>query len=246
MDVAVDKEGIIESVQPRKTQLVRPFVSNMDAIVIVLAPLPKPDMLLVDKLIIGASENGITPIICVNKADMIGADKIAQEVAEDYKDIAEISVISTQTYQGVGALMEKISGKFVCLAGQSAVGKSSLINCILGEDKMKTGGLSKYDRGRNTTRHIEIITLGDGTKIADTCGFNKLELPLFDPSNLSEYYADFDEYAQKCKFRGCNHYKEEDCAVKRAVEDGKIALGRYDRYLKLFTHVEKRWNRRFE
>lgn len=247
VNIAVDKEGIIESVEPRKTQLVRPYVSNMECIVIVLAPLPKPDMMLVDKLIIGAAENGIVPIICVNKADMEGADKVAEEVASDYKDEADILVISTQTNQGIPEFMDKIKGKYVCLAGQSAVGKSSLINCILGSDKQLTGDLSKKgDRGKNTTRHIEIITLADGTKIADTCGFNKLELPLFEPSRLSTYYAEFDEYADKCKFRGCNHYKESDCAVKRAVEEGKIAKSRYDRYIALFSHIESRWNRRYD
>ncbi len=247
VDILVDKEGIIENVQPRKTQLVRPYVSNMDGIVIVLAPLPKPDMMLVDKLIIGATENGIQPIICVNKADMEGADRIAEEVASDYKDIADIMIISTHTGQGIDELMKKIKGKFICLAGQSAVGKSSLINSIIGEDKLKTGDLSKKcDRGKNTTRHIEIITLDDGTKIADTCGFNKLEIPLFDPSRLSTYYTDFDDYAAECKFRGCNHYKESDCAVKRAVEEGKIAKSRYERYLQLFIHVENRWNKRYD
>lgn len=247
VDIAYDKEGIIEGVEPRKTQLVRPFVSNMDCIVIVLAPLPKPDMMLVDKLIIGAAENGITPIICVNKADMEGADKVAEDVANDYKDEADILVISTQTNQGIDELIDKIKGKYVCLAGQSAVGKSSLINCILGADRQRTGDLSKKgDRGKNTTRHIEIITLEDGTKIADTCGFNKLELPLFEPSRLSSYYTDFDEYAQNCRFRGCNHYKETDCAVKRAVEEGKIAKSRYERYVTLFAHIENRWNKRFD
>ncbi len=247
VDIVLDKEGIIEGVHPRKTQLVRPFVSNMDGIVIVLAPVPKPDMMLVDKLIIGATENGIQPIICINKADMQGADKIAQDVANDYKDIADILVISTQSGQGIDLLMEKIKGKYVCLAGQSAVGKSSLINCIMGEDKLKTGDLSKKgDRGKNTTRHIEIITLQNGTQIADTCGFNKLEIPLFNPSRLSTYYTDFDEYAPDCKFRCCNHYKESDCAVKKAVEEGKIAKNRYERYLQLFIHVEKRWNKRYD
>ena len=216
VDIVLDKEGIIEGVHSRKTQLVRPFVSNMDGIVIVLAPVPKPDMMLVDKLIIGATENGIQPIICINKADMQGADKIAQDVANDYKDIADILVISTQSGQGIDLLMEKIKGKYVCLAGQSAVGKSSLINCIMGEDKLKTGDLSKKgDRGKNTTRHIEIITLQNGTQIADTCGFNKLEIPLFNPSRLSTYYTDFDEYTPDCKFRCCNHYKESDCQSKR-------------------------------
>ncbi|MEG2274613.1 MAG: ribosome small subunit-dependent GTPase A, partial [Clostridia bacterium] len=186
VDIVVDKEGVIEVLHPRKSQLVRPYVSNIDGIVIILAPLPKPDMLLADKLIIGAIEQGITPIVCINKSDLVGADKVVQEVVSDYEGLAKIIVISAQTGQGIAQLLQEISGKYFCLAGQSAVGKSSLINCIYGEIKMKVGELSaKGERGQNTTRHVEILELDDGTKIADTCGFNMLEMPLFDPNKLA-------------------------------------------------------------
>ncbi len=247
VDIVVDKEGIIENVRPRKSQLVRPYVSNIDGIVIVLAPLPKPDMLLVDKLIIGSVEQDITPIICVNKADLQGVDQVVEQVVKDYESLAKIIVISTQTGQGIDQLKAEIQGKYVCLAGQSAVGKSSLINTILGFDKMKTDGLSaKGDRGKNTTRHIEIIELDDGTKIADTCGFNMLEMPLFDPSHLSSYYVDFEEFLIQCKFKGCNHDQEEICGVKKAVQEGKLSQQRYDRYLQLYKDIKKRWERRYD
>lgn len=242
----VDKEGIIEEVEPRKTALVRPYVANMEAIVIVLAPLPKPDMLLVDKLIIGAIEQEVEPIICVNKADIEGCEDVVKNVVADYEGLAKILVISTKSKQGIDELLSDIKGKYICLAGQSAVGKSSLINCILGEYRMKTDGLSvKGDRGKNTTRHVEIIQLEDGTKIADTCGFNMLEMPLFDPSNLSSYYVDFDEYLSGCKFKGCNHFLESTCGVKKAVEQGKLSLERYDRYKQLYEDTKKRWEKRY-
>lgn len=247
VEVVLDKEGIIEAIRPRKSSLVRPYVSNMDTLAIILAPIPKPDMLLVDKLIIGALEQDVDPVIVINKADLSGADDIADEVARDYREMAEIMVISTHSGQGIEAFCERVKGRYVCLAGQSAVGKSSLINAIFGEEKMRTGELSlKTDRGKNTTRHVEIMQTPDGTRIADTCGFNMLEMPVFDPTHLKSYYVDFDEYADACKYRKCCHDREEDCGIKKAVEEGKISAGRYERYLRLYRDTIKRWNRRYE
>ncbi|MGN0771053.1 MAG: ribosome small subunit-dependent GTPase A [Christensenellales bacterium] len=247
VSVVVDKEGIIEEILPRKSMLVRPYVSNIETIVIVLAPLPKPDMVLVDKLIIGALQQDVEPVICVNKADMEGADEILQQVVKDYEGMADIMIISTQTGQGLDELMQKIKGKYVCLAGQSAVGKSSLVNTISGQQKMKVGELSKKgDKGKNTTRHVEIIELEDGTKIADTCGFSMLEMPLIDPATLAGYYTDFDEFAEDCKFRSCTHSDEEVCGVKSAVEQGRLSKERYDRYLRLYKDVKRRWEKRYD
>lgn len=247
VDLTVDKEGVIEQVRPRASALVRPYVSNMDALVIVVAPSPKPDMLLADKLIIGASEQDVDTLVCVNKADMEQAEDVAREVARDYESLADIAVISTQTGQGIEALTRWMRGRFVCLAGQSAVGKSSLINAIVGQTRMRTGDLSaKGGRGKNTTRHIEIVELADGTKIADTCGFNMLEMPLFDPARLRGYYTDFDDFAQECRYRGCCHDSEEDCGVKRAVREGRLSETRYERYLRLYRDIKQRWNKRYE
>lgn len=224
----------------------RPYVSNIDGIVILLAPIPKPDMLLCDKLIIGAIEQGIRPIVCVNKADLEGAKALIEDVVNDYKDLAKIIVISTVTKQGINELLQEISGQYFCFAGQSAVGKSSLINCIFGEIRMRVGELSaKGARGQNTTRHIEILELDDGTRIADTCGFNMLEMPKIDPNNLPSYYVDFDDYAKDCKFRGCAHFQEEHCGVKKAVADGKISHERYDRYIKLYKDIKEKWENRY-
>lgn len=247
VEVMMDKEGVIEKVLPRKSMLVRPYVSNIDKIVIVLAPIPRPDMLLVDKLIIGAIEQDIEPIICINKADLQGVEDVVKDVVKDYESMATILPISTHTGQGIDDLIDMVRGSYVCLAGQSAVGKSSLINYILGENKMKVGELSKKgDRGKNTTRHIEIMELNDGTKIADTCGFSMLEMPLVEPSKLASYYTDFDEFASGCKFRSCTHSDEEICGVKQAVLDGKLSKARYDRYLTLFKDTKKRWERRYD
>lgn len=247
VEITADTEGVIERIQPRKSALARPYVSNMDVLVIVVAPLPKPDMLLVDKLLIGALEQDIETILCINKADMEQADAVIAEIGRDYASLAQIRVVSTRTGQGVDELLAQLQGKFVCLAGQSAVGKSSLINAIFGEERCRTGDLSaKGGRGKNTTRHVEILHLPDGTRIADTCGFNMLEMPLFDPTHLRGYYTDFDEYAEQCRFRGCCHDKEQDCGVKRAAQQGQISQERYGRYLRLYQDIQKRWNKRYE
>lgn len=243
--INADKEGIIEEVLPRKSQLIRPYVANMDTVVIVLAPVPKPNMLLVDKLIVGACEQNVTPIICINKADLKGCDEIAFEIKKDFEGLADIIMLSASDGSGIEELKQAIKGKFVCLAGQSAVGKSSILNALTGDTTMEVGELSrKSQTGKQTTRHIEIFELDD-CSIADTCGFTRLEMPLFEPAVLKSYYTDFEEFAKGCRFITCNHFNEEDCGVKRAVAEGKLSKERYDRYAVLFEDASKRWNNRF-
>ena len=112
---------------------------------------------------------------------------------------------------------------------------------------MKVGDLSKKgERGKNTTRHVEIIELDDGTKIADTCGFSMLEMPLVDPMSLHGYYTDFDEFAVDCRFRSCTHSDEEVCGVKTAVEQGKLSRDRYERYIRLYKDIKRRWEKRYD
>ncbi len=240
-------EGIIEKINPRKSQLIRPYVSNIDGIIIVVSPIPEPNFLLIDKLIIGAVEQQITPIICVNKPSLDGYKDLVKRINKDYSTLADIIEIDALTGKGSTILREKIKGKFFALAGQSAVGKSTFINQMIGKDIMETGEVSKHnEKGRNITRHIEIIKFEDGTKIADTCGFDKLMMPVTDPANLATYFVDFDEFVSGCKFKMCRHVDEEICGVKKAVKDGKLSKDRYDRYVKLYLESQKRWNTRYD
>ena len=118
---------------------------------------------------------------------------------------------------------------------------------MIGKDIMETGEVSQHnEKGRNITRHIEIIKFEDGTKIADTCGFDKLQMPVADPANLATYFVDFDEFVSGCKFKMCRHVDEEVCGVKNAVKQGKLSKDRYDRYVKLYTESQKRWNSRYD
>lgn len=236
--------GVIEEVFPRKNCLIRPNISNLDSIVICIAPLPKPDFTLVDKLLINCLSEGIEPILCINKSDIADSGFI-QCVHSNYDGLAEIVEVSTYDGSGIDKLLSLLSDKYVCFSGQSAVGKSSIINKFFGDERLAVGELStKSERGKHCTRHIEIFEYGD-IRIADTCGFSSLELPCIEPSTLSTYFSDFDEYADKCKFRGCNHIKEPGCAVVNAVQNGNIDNARYDRYIKLYNECDKQWRNRY-
>lgn len=239
-------KGAIEKVLPRKNKITRPYITNIDMIVICIAPVPKPDFFLVDKLLINCIKQNITPILCVNKIDLID-DDFKQNVENSYKDLCDIVYVSAYTKQGIAELIELIKGQYVSMAGQSAVGKSSIINAITGEHTLEIGALSrKIERGRHTTRAVEIFDIGYGIRLADTCGFSVLQLEDFDPNELSGYYTDFDEFAINCKYRGCNHINEPECAVKKAVEEGKLSADRYNRYVALYNELLKNWRKRYD
>lgn len=240
-------ERVIEEVKKRKSQMIRPFVSNMDGIVIILAPIPEPNFLLVDKLIYGAIEQEIDVIICINKADLDGYKELCDQVRSDYGKVASILEICAKDGKGIAELLDLIKGKFYAFAGQSAVGKSSFINVIFDREVMQTGEISrKNEKGKNTTRHVEILEVDETTKIADTCGFDKLEMPPFDPRHFASYFTDFDDYVKDCKFlNSCRHIDEKECGVKKAVEEGLISKDRYNRYRKLYEEIEKKWKNRW-
>ncbi len=242
------KEGVIEKVKTRTSQLIRPYVSNIDGIIIVVSPIPEPNFLLIDKLIIGAVAQSIKAIICVNKPDLDGFTKLVERVKTDYSTLATVLEIDALKGKGSDELKSLVKGKFYALAGQSAVGKSTFINTMIGQEVMETGEISSHsERGKNTTRHVEIIKLEDGTKIADTCGFDKLMMPVADPAELASYFVDFDEYVPNCKFKGsCRHVDEDVCGVKDAVNKGLLSKDRYDRYLQLYKESIQRWNKRYD
>lgn len=245
--VFVDDDGfpVIEKLEPRESMLVRPYVSNIDGIIIVLAVKPRPDFLLADKMIVGCVQQQLDAIVCVNKCDLDGSGELVAKVKTEYGAIADVVPVCAEDGTGMQVVREMIKGRFFCLAGQSAVGKSSMINALFGGERMAVGGLSKNLRGRHTTRHVEIIEFKDGTKIADTCGFSRYEIPLVDPATLAGCYVDFDDYREQCRFRGCTHTVEECCGVKEAVAEGKLPKERYDRYLQLYEEMSKRWEKRY-
>ena len=237
-------DAVIDVVKPRVNQLVRPFVANVDSALIVVAKEPEPDMLLIDKIIINCHLEGIKPVLIYNKADLATEEEIEKLFAPyiDYMDCVKVSALEKK---GLEELRPYIENKVVCFAGQSAVGKTSLLNAIL-DLNLKTDGLSaKIKRGKNTTRHVEIYEALGGD-VMDTCGFSMLSIVSINPEELIYYYPDFIEYQDNCRFKSCTHREEPDCAVKKAVEEGKISKERYQRYLDIYGEIDEHKRRQYD
>lgn len=235
-------DGVIESVYPRKNCMIRPYIANLDVLFIVIAPLPEPDFNLVEKLLLNCHEQKITPVILYNKSDIAVNP---EQILKPYEAGVTTFIVSAKTGSNIKALSEFIGGRLVCFCGQSAVGKSSIINA-LGGKKLETGELSrKIKRGKNTTRHVEIYDLPNG-RIADTCGFSVMESIDINPEELVYYYDEFLALQCGCRFANCTHTKEPGCAVKKALEDGKINAVRYDRYVKLYNELAERRKKKYE
>lgn len=239
-----DDDGWIEEILPRKSELIRPSVANADMLMLVVASVPQPDMLLVDKLILRAERGGMTPAICVNKVDL--GEELAQRIAAEYAG-TELRVfsVSARTGEGIDALREAMRGKVTCLAGQSAVGKSSLLNALFGLN-LETGGLSrKTERGRHTTRRAEMMAL-DGSFVLDTPGFSLLELETdMEPQEFAGLYPEYNALAADCRFQPCLHDREPGCAVRAAVESGALGAARWARYRQLLGEVRENWKGRY-
>lgn len=247
-DIVDFQTGVIERIAPRKNFFVRPYIANIDQIVIIAAPTPPPDRMLIDKLLIKSNLESVRSLLVINKADIDKDNAFEKSVFEDYKGVADdIIVVSAAEKSNLKALKEALAGKLSALAGQSAVGKTSLLNALEEDLALATGGLSRIDRGRHTTRHSEIYPISDGGFIADTPGFSMYKLDGVDSSNLGLYYKDIFKFLPECRYNMCTHTKEptEDCAVKRAAMSGKLSAGRYERYIKLFDELTAEEKRRY-
>ena len=232
------KNDVIEKVLERKNILIRPPLANVDTMIIVVAMEPKPDFLLVDKLLVFCTVKGIKPILCINKSDL--SESFVKDVEKIYKDVVDIVSISTLD-KSVLNLKNYIKG-VTALAGQSAVGKSSIINALLGKEIAVIGDFSKkVMRGKQTTRLVELYDLGNENYLADTAGFSKLseELLIVNENELKDYYPDFINYAHMCKYKSCQHLKLDDCGVVKAVSEGKISKIRYENYKILRENIKK-------
>lgn len=241
-DYVEAENGVIESVYPRKNRMIRPYIANLDALIIVVAPVPEPDWNLVEKLLLNCHEQNIEPVIAYNKIDL--KCDAAEKLRPYEKDVKTVAV-SAKTGENIDELRKIIDGRLVSFCGQSAVGKSSLINA-LGGKKLETGELSrKIQRGKNTTRHVEIYDLPNG-RIADTCGFSVMENIDIEPEELIYYYDEFLAVQNQCRFANCTHTGEPDCAVKKGLENGTINKDRYERYVKLYEELLERRKKKYE
>ncbi len=242
-----EEHGWLEEILYRKTVCLRPPVANVTRLVIVIAPVPEPDLLLVDRQISRAVAQGMEIMIVVNKCDLDSA-QLAGKMQREYEQTG-IRVIAASAKEGTG--LEEIrkelgDGALCCFTGQSGAGKSTLLNKLLGL-KLETGDISrKISRGKNTTRHTELIEK-NGIRVMDTAGFNLLEAEnAMEPEKLKERYPEFTPYEGKCRFRECLHDREPGCAVTEAANLGMISRERLERYRALLTETREVWRERYD
>lgn len=239
-----EEHGWIDEIMPRVSESVRPPAANITLMIIVVAPEPAPDLLLVDRLLVHAARSGFSALLCVNKSDLdpsVAGDLTAQYRGTGYSVLSA----SARTGDGLDALRRRMRGELSCMAGQSAVGKSTLLNALLGLS-LKTGGLSeRIRRGRHTTRHAELL-VEDGIAVLDTPGFSLLSLEDgLAPEQLPEEYPEYLARSAGCRFQPCLHDSEPDCAVRAAVEAGALSEARYERYRTLLSEVREAWKGRY-
>ena len=234
-------KGVINAILPRKNQFIRPPIVNVDTFIVVFAPAhPKPNYMLIDKFLIMAEMNGIEPVLCLNKCDLI-SDEDVQEIRSIYEGIYPILTISCQTGQGLDLLQNMVAGKKAALAGPSGVGKSTILNHLHPEANMETGAVSqKTRRGKHTTRHVEIFQLEGGGMIYDTPGFTSFEILEAEEDNLASFYPEMDQLRGQCRYDDCRHVSEPECAVREAVQNGEIHKKRYDSYLANLEEIRTR------
>ena len=241
-----EEHGWIEEILPRKTVCLRPPVANVQKLVIVIAPVPEPDLLLVDRQISRAFSQEMQVCLAVNKCDL--DNSLAEIIRREYCGTG-IPVLSVSAAEktGLDSLRNTLSGESLCcFTGQSGAGKSSLLNALL-DLNLETGDISrKISRGKNTTRHTQLIEK-NGMRVMDTPGFNLLEAEnALEPEKLKERYPEFSPYERFCRFNECLHDREPGCAVSSAAAEGKISQARLERYRLLLEESREVWRERYD
>lgn len=235
-----DKEGNIVKILPRCNALIRPAVANVDQAMIIFAVAsPTPNLNMLDRFLIMMQLQHVDTIICFNKTDLASAED-AHRLRDIYKNCgSSLLFTSVEKTEGTEEVKALLKDKTTVLAGPSGVGKSSMMNYLKPEAAMETGDVSrKIQRGRHTTRHSELFHLEGRTYIMDTPGFTSLYVNELEASELKDYYNEFSEYEGRCRFGGCVHINEPDCAVKAALASGIISQNRYDNYVTLYEELK--------
>jgi len=245
-NVDSNNKGYIDAVQERRNFFIRPAVANIDALVFIAANTnPVTDPFLIDRVSVIAEEAGCELIVCINKTDIDTADELY-----DIYTAAGFTTIRTsaETGEGIDELKAALKGKISAFTGNSGVGKSSLLNSIVPELGLEVGVVSeKLGRGKHTTRHVELFSIGDDTFVADTPGFASFDIIMMntiEKQELQHYFREFKKHLGDCRFNDCAHLKEPGCAVTEALKSGEIMRSRYESYVRLYelTAQNKPWN----
>ena len=237
-----EKTGNIERILPRRNELIRPAVANIDqALVIFAVTDPKPHFNLLDRFLVMMERKEIPVVLCFNKKDIAKPEE-AGGLEEIYSACGyPLILASALTMENIERIRELLLGKTTAVAGPSGVGKSSLINLLQPEACMETGSISrKIARGKHTTRHSELIYIEEGAYIMDTPGFSSLYVNDFEKEELKRYFREFIPFEGYCRFNGCSHVHEPGCAVKQAVEERKIHRTRYENYLEMYRELKEK------
>ena len=231
--------GNVDAILPRKNVLIRPAVANVDqALVVFAAASPKPNLNLLDRFLISMEQQRIPVVICFNKTDLISAEEEIL-LRNTYAHSYPVQMISAANGEGIEDIQRLLDGKTTVVAGPSGVGKSSLTNVLQPHVQMEVGDISrKIERGRHPTRHTELICLREHTYFLDTPGFSSLYLTGIAQEDLWQYFPEFVPYEPYCRFQGCMHISEPDCAVKEALAEGKIPASRYENYVMLAEELK--------
>lgn len=240
--IKVEKgKGVIEEIHQRSSELIRPTVANVTQAFVVFA-IKNPDINLdlLNRFLTLCEYNDIHAVVCLNKEDLCTEEE-KEELKAIINDIGyEVLFINAKEGKGFDALKERLEDNITVLCGPSGAGKSTLLNSFIDREHMETGSVSeKIGRGRHTTRHSELIDVDNGY-LVDTPGFTTLDVTFIDRESLKYCFPEFNDYNNLCKFNGCNHYKEPNCAVKEAVEEGKINKLRYEFYIKTLEEILNR------
>lgn len=234
--------GNIISILDRKNELIRPAVANIDqALVVFAAKSPMPNLNLLDRFLVMMETQGVDTVICFNKVDLVDEAEL-NRLKDIYVSAGyQVLLASAKDGYGIDAVQSILKGKTTSLAGPSGVGKSSVINAITSDELVKTGDISKkIERGKHTTRHTEILNIGEDTYIMDTPGFSSMYVCECEKEELKEFFPEIYKHEGECRFNGCVHINEPGCAVKEAVQQGTISTSRYENYKLMYEEIKNK------